>query len=399
MTFSIDAASTSGCTVNASTGLVSFLGPAGTCVLDANQAGDTTYAAAATAQQTVTVSKDAQTITFTSTAPSSPKVGDTYLVTATASSQLLVAIAIDASSASICSISSGNVTFLQAGTCVVDANQAGDASFLAAPQSQQSLTISKVPQTITFTSTPPKSAKIGGTYAVTATSTSHLVVAITIDTSSTSICSISSGKVTFHKAGTCVVDANQAGNSTYLAAPQVRQSFTVSKDAQTIAFTSTPPSSPKVGGTYLVTATSTSHLVVAITIDTSSTSICSISSGKVTFLKAGTCVIDANQAGNSTFLAAPRAQQSVTVKNPQTIAFTSTPPSSPKIGNTYLVTATSTSHLVVAITIDTSSTSICSISSGKVTFLKAGTCVIDANQAGNSTFFAAPQVRQTITVA
>jgi multisubunit Na+/H+ antiporter MnhC subunit len=292
---------------------VSFLGPAGTCVLDANQAGDTTYAAAATAQQTITVNKASQTITFTSTPPSSPKVGGTYLVTATSSSQLVVAIAIDTSSTSICSISSGKVTFLQAGTCVIDANQAGDTSFLAAPQSQQSFTISKVPQTITFTSTPPKSAKIGGTYAVTATSTSHLVVAITIDTSSTSICSISSGKVTFHKAGTCVLDANQAGNSTFLAAPQVRQSFTVSKDAQTITFTSKPPSSPKVGGTYLVTATSSSQLVVAITIDTSSTSICSISSGKVTFLKAGTCVVDANQAGSSTYLAAPQVHQTITV--------------------------------------------------------------------------------------
>jgi len=196
-----------------------------------------------------------------------------------------------------------------------------------------------------------------------------------------------------------VIDANQAGNATFLAAPQAHQSLTVNKDVQTLTFTSTPPVWPRIGGTYVVTATSTSHLVVALTIDGGSTSICSISSGKVTFLKAGTCVIDANQAGNATFLAAPLIYQSFTVNRfAQTITFTSTAPTSPKVGRTYAVTATSTSHLVVAITLDKVSASICSISSGKVKFLKAGTCVIDANQAGNATYLPASLVHQILKV-
>jgi hypothetical protein len=135
------------------------------------------------------------------------------------------------------------------------------------------------------------------------------VVAVTIDKSTTSICSISSGKVLFLKAGTCIIDANQAGNASYTAAPQVQQTITVAKDPQKITFTSTAPKSPIIGGTYVVTASSTSHLVVAVTIDKSTTSICSISSGKVLFLKAGTCIIDANQAGNASYTAAPQVQQ------------------------------------------------------------------------------------------
>ena len=42
------------------------------------------------------------------------------------------------------------------------------------------------------------------------------------------MCSITGGVVSFTGAGTCTLDANQAGNATYAAAPQVTQSFTVS---------------------------------------------------------------------------------------------------------------------------------------------------------------------------
>ena len=40
-----------------------------------------------------------------------------------------------------------------------------------------------------------------GTYTPTATASSGLTVAITIDSSSTSVCSISAGVVTFHARG------------------------------------------------------------------------------------------------------------------------------------------------------------------------------------------------------
>ncbi len=89
----------------------------------------------------------------------------------------------------------------------------------------------------------------------------------------------------------------------------------------------------------------------------------------------------------------------VTVLNQaaQTITFTSTPPAAGKIGNTYAVTATASSGLTVAITLDASSTG-CTRAGNTITFTAAGTCVIDANQAGNGSFFAAPQKQQSIVV-
>ena len=83
------------------------------------------------------VAKASQSIVFTSEAAVDPKVGDTYVPSAGATSGLDVTIAIDAASATICSISGGTVTFDAVGLCLVNADQAGDANWNAATQVQQ----------------------------------------------------------------------------------------------------------------------------------------------------------------------------------------------------------------------------------------------------------------------
>jgi streptogramin lyase len=97
--------------------------------------------------------------------------------------------------------------------------------------------------------------------------------------------------------------ANGTGNSIGRITPPA---------SQTIIFTSTPPSSPPFGSPYPVSATATSGLPVTVTIDAASTSVCSVSGSTVTFNHAGSCVIDASQAGNAAWLPA-QAQQVITV--------------------------------------------------------------------------------------
>ena len=88
-------------------------------------------------------------------------------------------------------------------------------------------------QSITFSSTAPSSARYSGandqTYTATATATSGLPVTLSVDSSSTSGCAISGGTVSYGSgAGTCIIDASQPGNSSYLPAAQVTQRFTIS---------------------------------------------------------------------------------------------------------------------------------------------------------------------------
>jgi hypothetical protein len=317
VSFSAAASSAGVCTVAGAT--VSLVG-AGTCTVNADQAGNASYLPAPQVQQSFSVStpgKSSQTITFTSTAPSNATVGgSTYAVSATASSGLTVAFSAAASSAGICTVSGSTVSFVGAGTCTVNANQAGNGSYNAAPQGQQLFSVAQVAQTVNFTSSAPGAAVVGGpTYNVTATATSGLAVAFSIAPASAGVCTITGSTVSFVAGGTCTVNADQAGNATYQAAPQKQQSFAVAKAAQTITFTSAAPHKDKNDPPYTVTAVASSGLAVTFTADPSSAGVCTVSGSTVTFIGRGDCTINANQAGNASYLPAAQVQQSFKVKN------------------------------------------------------------------------------------
>lgn len=72
-------------------------------------------------------------------------------------------------------------------------------------------------------------------------------------------------------------------------------------------------------------------------------------------------------------------------------------PSIGYVGKTFTPTATSTSGLPVTLTLDASSTG-CTFTSGVVTFTEPGVCVINANQPGDGTIPADPQIQRRITV-
>ncbi len=295
-----------------------------------------------------------QKIEFTSTPPAHATVGSEYSVTAKASSNQPVTLSIDAPSASVCSIASGSkVTFNAAGSCVIDANQGGNFEYEAAPQVQQQVPVGE--QEIVFTSARPhEPVTIGSTYEVTAEATSKLPVGLTIDATSEGACSLPPGStspaaVTFEKAGTCRIDANQAGNTAWQPAAQRQFVITVAARTQEVNFTSVAPTAAMVNGPeYEVIAEATpSKLLVSLSVDTSSLAICKLSGpsspARVSFLSAGPCVIDASQAGNSEYAPALPKQQSFTIsKKPQTIEFTTEPPKAAVVGGpTYTVGARS----------------------------------------------------------
>jgi hypothetical protein len=346
----------------------------------------------------LTVSNGPDSIAFTSTAPTSSTVGgSSYTPSATGGgSGNPVTFSIDATTATVCSISANVVTYQHVGTCTVDANQAGDADHLAATQAQQSYTVGQGSQAITFTSTAPTNAKVGGsTYTVTATGGAS-GNAVTFSSATPSVCTLSGSTVSFVGAGTCTVNANQAGNADYLAAAQVQQSFGVTKNDQTITFTSTAPSDAVFGGSYSAAATSTSGLTVTFSTDTAS--VCTVSSGgAVSFVGVGTCHVNADQAGNGTYNSAPQAQQSFTVgKASQTITFPQ-PTTPANAGTNATLTATASSGLTVTFSTP-SAGSICTVSGTTVSYVGAGSCVINANQTGNANYDAAAQVTRTVVV-
>jgi hypothetical protein len=316
VTFIIDTQSASTCSI--ADGIVTFNRP-GSCVIDANQAGTGKYAAAPQAQQVITVTgggtKTAQSIVFTSKPPS-PAVGTTYPVTARGGGSGNP-VTFSSGSPDVCSVSGATVTFNQSGTCVIDANQAGDDKYAAAPQAQQVITVTgggtKTAQSIVFTSKPPNQA-VGTLYPVTARGGGS-GNPVTFSSGSLNVCSVSGATVSFNQPGACVIDANQAGNGQYAPAPQAQQVIAV-KEGQTISFTSTPPREGLQGGLpYNVAATATSGDPVSLS--SGSADVCTVAGATVTFNQPGTCVVDANQAGDNQYLPAPQAEQDIPVASSQ----------------------------------------------------------------------------------
>ena len=216
------------CSVSGSTATVLA---GGTCTITANQAGNASYNPAPEVSQSFAISPANQSITFTSSVPSPAYVdGATYAVTAAGGpSTSPVVFSIAGGSGGVCTIAGNIVSFIGEGSCVVLANQAGDANYSAAPQVPQTVLVERQPQVITFTSTAPTNAVVGGqTYLVSANGGgSGNAVVFSIAGSASGICAIAGNTVSFIGAGTCVINANQAGNTTYLDAPEVQQSFAV----------------------------------------------------------------------------------------------------------------------------------------------------------------------------
>jgi hypothetical protein len=282
----------------------------GSCSVIANQAGNSTYAAAQVTR-TVTATLATQTITFTTSPPSSAAYRSSFTVAASAYSGSPTTAngnTVTFTSSGACSNSGATYTISSStGTCSVIANQAGNSYYAAAPQVTKTVTATLAAQTITFTTSPPASAAYKSSFTAAATGgASGNKVTFT----SSGVCSNSGATYTMTSGtGTCSVIANQAGNSNYAAAPQVTQSVSATLVAQTITFTTSPPTTAAYKTSFTVAATGgASGNAVTFT----SSGSCSNSGTTYTMTSGtGTCSVIANQAANSNYAQAPTVTKTV----------------------------------------------------------------------------------------
>ncbi|KQQ07614.1 glycine-rich protein [Rathayibacter sp. Leaf296] len=377
-------------------GVVSY-DSAGTCTLTLDQAEDARHGAAPQVVRTFAIAKIAQTAVFTSTAPAAAVPGGTYTPTATGGpSGRPVVVAATGS----CSIEDGVVTFVGSGTCTITADQAGDDRHEAAAQVSQSIAVDLAAGTVAFGGDAPVGARIGGSstpVVIRGPSSADPVLA------ASGACSVAAGVVSYDSAGTCTLTLDQAGDARHGGAPQAVRTFEIGRVAQSLAFTSIAPAAVPGGAGYTPTI-SAGGSSAPVVLGTTTPEVCSITAGAVSFAKAGTCELIADQAGDATHEAAPRVTQSITVTAPapivrkaQKIAFTTKMPTSPERGVAYPVAATATSGLPVAL----SAKGGCVLSAtgpGTATVRLTGlsNCVVTATQTGNAQWLAAPSAKQSL---
>jgi uncharacterized repeat protein (TIGR02543 family) len=189
------------------------------------------------------------------------------------------------------------------------------------------------PQSIAFGAA-PTGVIFAGSGVVSAIATSGLDVIFSSNTPA--ICSLVGHTLTGVSAGTCTVAANQPGNSTYSAAPQVTQNIAVGKASQTVSFDTLPIL--VFGGSGLVSASTTSAL--AAVLSSSTPAVCALSGHTLTGVSAGICTLTANQPGNANYHAAPQVTQNIAVGKAHSTSSLSASPASPAlIGQAITLTA------------------------------------------------------------
>ena len=188
---------------------------------------DSNYWAAATA--TMTINPASQTISFPAVGA---LVGVPVSLVATASSGLPVTLTLVSGNATL---TGSTLTIKDSNPVVVQASQAGNGNYAAAPSVTQTIgaQLAKQSQTITFVQ-PADQKSNAPSFSLQATASSGLPVAFTVLSGPALL---AGSTVTLSGAvGTVSVQASQPGNSLYNAAPSVTVTFKVLSAATQIYF-------------------------------------------------------------------------------------------------------------------------------------------------------------------
>jgi streptogramin lyase len=371
------------CTV---TGSTASLIAAGVCTIQASQAGNNQFSAAPNVNQSFMVNAPSQqTINFPAIAAQT--AGTTLNLSATATSGLAVSFA--STTPAICTVTGSTASLIAAGNCNIEASQSGSVQYAAAQDVNRNFNVKAAAQTISFAAIAAQS--IGAKLNLSATASSGLAVNFSSTTPAT--CTVAGGMASMIAAGPCTIQASQPGNNEYSAAPNVSQSFMVNAQAQqTITFAAI--AAQNVGTTLNLSATASSGL--AVSFSSTTPAICTVSGGAASLIAGGNCIIEASQTGNGQYAAAPNVFRLFAVNLfPQTITFAAI--AGQNVGATLNLSATASSGLPVSFL--SGLHAVCTVSGNTVSIIAPGNCIIEASQAGNGHYAAAPNVIRIFAVS
>jgi hypothetical protein len=305
-----------GCSVS-SAGLVTITGAAideTACFIEATLAADATYTSAGPISQSFQIARAAGSVSINNI-PGSATVGGNFTPTYTKSGNGTASTA--SNSPSVCTVESGVVSFVTTGTCLLQASITQGTNYLAATGSEQNFTISLVTPTFSFDLSGLSSKAFGDeTFNVASHATTNSTGAITFGLGAGSVgCSVTSaGMVTVTGAAVdpvhCVLSASLAADGTFAAAGPVKDSVNIAKATSSVNINNMPASAT-VGDSFTPTYTTSSDGTVSVASLT--TGVCTVTSGVVNFIAAGTCTLRASVTEGTNHLAVTGSQQNVTV--------------------------------------------------------------------------------------
>jgi hypothetical protein len=398
--YTVIADTTTGCTVDGTTGQLSYTAP-GTCTVRATALLTDVYEAG-TADVTFTITKAASGIAWTS---------GSSTILATASSVLLPVATVDGGGALAYVVSSAGSTgcsitgirtlvFTGAGACQVTASVPGDDSYL--PGSiPRNFTIDRDVQPLTWFPSVTSATMADDTMAFDPALTAAGGGAITYTTAAgTAGCSVPDSSLPvlrFTAPGSCTVTATAAQSPIYDMATTSPRTFSIVLATPTMSWTPSTalevldsPAAP----TVLASTTSDDTVTYAVVGGTSDCTVNSVN-GVMSFTTLGTCQVAGSTVPTSRYTAGSVSATFVIGRSVRPIGLVATP-ASITVGETSRLSTTgvlSTGTLTLTVASGTG----CSLSGSDLTASTQGTCAVTVNVAEDDTY-AAATARVNVTV-
>ncbi len=413
------------CAINATTGVITPVliaagGAQTICTITATKAADSQYNAVTSAAVNVTIKTDVQAALVLA-GPQVATVPTTVTETATGGSGT-GAITYAAADTTICTVvaTTGVVTPIKAGNCVITATKAADANYIPVVSNSVTIVVSKGAQAA------PLNIGLATTVTYPTTTTATLPAAgvagggtgtgvVSFATSTPLICSVNAttGVVTPITSGDCKVSATRAATDSYLAATSPEETLVIAKAYQAALTATVTPTGVKLTATATVdtpdTGTGSGSTTGAVTFATTTPTICSVnaSTGVVTPILVGTCTLNATKAGSDLYNPVTSANVNLTItKGDQAALVASLSKSTTLLGSADAITVsapatgTGSGSGTGAISYASSTPLICTVNAttGVITVVAYGQCSLTATKATDTLYLAQTSAAVVLTI-
>jgi alpha-tubulin suppressor-like RCC1 family protein len=365
----------------------------GTVTLAADQAGNSNYAPAVQVTTKFIVNQVPQTL-MAFLAISNHVYGDAPFSITLPTSSSRSGIPVVYSVSGPATLSSNLVTLTGGGTVTLAADQIGN-EYYAAGHVSISFVVNKASQSLTAFDPITNRAYTPRPFEITPPTSSSSSPYPVVTSVKSGPATISSNVVTVTGVGTVTLAADQVGDANYTAATQLTTSFVITQASQDINF---PAISSMSLATNLLSLSANASSGLPISYSILSGPARLISNNQLALTGIGSVTIRAGQPGNGNWLAASPVTQSFNVRQgSQSISFA--PLGTNGYGTTaYLITNASASS-GLPVTYTSTAPKVAAIVSNTLTVMGLGTTTITASQGGDSNWFAATPVSQTLVVA
>ena len=361
---------------------------AGTCVVQASTPATANFQANSNTQN-VTIA-EATTSIGISNLPGSAVYGGNFTPAYTYTGDGTTSTV--SNSTGICTVSSGVVNFVGAGTCSLTASATAGTNYSAVTGSAQTFAVAQATTSISI-SNPPGSAVYGGNFTPAYTYTGDGTTSTV--SNSTGICTVSSGAVNFVGVGTCSLTASATAGTHYAAVTGSAQTFAVGQAAPTITISNIPPSGAYGGGfTAIFAYTGDGTMSLA----TNTPVICSVSGFNVSFIGVGQCTLVASATAGTNYAAVTGSPQTFSVGQAlQATLIVNV--KSPASYNTTQILNTTGGSGTGAVTYSVGASNACSVSGHTLLITSGtGTCAVTATKAADSNYQSTTSSQANVTV-